>query len=251
MDVALIPPKGLYKWANHTKRQMVLGHMVGDSNYLESFNVRATRLLTTIDNGEAEGQRLDNAELIRAARTARAGEIVVPDAMGDPEETRVRVKEFLHLARGLADPTEFLYMGVAHGGSVDEVMGMVSFCADQGLLVIGLPRLLMQKLGQTNVRIDLANSIRERFPNHHIHLLGTSGLWPKEILFAAKYASHIRSVDTSMPFNYAIQGERLGVSTKAIQRPDRYFAENWSYRAQNHLVEENVAKVMRWANGIA
>jgi hypothetical protein len=138
-------------------------------------------------------------------------------------------------------------MAVAHGTRV-QVRQLIEAYADfQRIEVIGIPRALVTEQNKAE-RIDLANWIERHFPERfRIHLLGASEFWPKEIYSAVRYAPHIRSVDTSMPFNYALLGESLNAPHPvAIKRFDRYFENARDFDLK--LVGENIQTMQGWIN---
>jgi hypothetical protein len=94
----------------------------------------------------------------------------------------------------------------------------------------------------------MANWIEERYPHKFaIHLLGTNPAWLGEVRAAHKYAEHIRSVDTSMPFNYGLMGVALSSMAEKLTRDRNYFVHDWGKNANVGLLRDNVRTFMSWA----
>jgi len=254
MKLALIPPKGLYNYCDSGYMGMALAHLVlgshyaPENGYIESFEpMHEKKRHIILDNGAAEGNMCTPDELFRAAELVHATEIVLPDELGDPAKTLVMAEEFFDKWK-----TEgYQYMVVLHAKSFVSGMAMVDLYADlPGVTTIGLPRSLLNI--DKSLRINLARTIVDKYKERFkVHLLGTNVTWAKEIYFAAKYTPEIRSVDTSMPFNYAIAARHLSNdSNEQILRPAKYFDLDYKLlEAKDHL-RYNIHRVKRWANGL-
>jgi len=204
-----------------------------------------------MDNGIAEGIKFTGAELLAAASIFGANEIVLPDTLGDAKQTLSRVRTFLeHYSTPLAESGIEKMMAVAQGTALQSVKNTINAFADMPKVTcIGIPRHLIKTTGSTSIRIDVANWIasahKDRF---EIHLLGADAAARKEIRWAATYAPHIRSIDSSMPFNYALAGYALD-TVGNIYRPGQYFDRAWGITANVDLVKHNIAVFRGWANG--
>jgi hypothetical protein len=201
----------------------------------------------TLDNGAAEGPMADLEEFTRAADRMGVAEIVLPDIIGNKLKTITAVDNFLD--RYPFAGRKFQCMAVLHGNTMREAIQAARYYANHvpSVTTLGLPRVLITLLESKSARIDLANVIERTFPKRfQIHLLGASAYWPAEVRFVAKYAGHVRSMDTSMPFNFALANKRLTEPTKVV-RPDKYFTTiHPDDRSQ--LVLENVYILKGWAN---
>jgi hypothetical protein len=61
----------------------------------------------------------------------------------------------------------------------------------------------------------------------------------------------IRSVDSSLPFNYAIAGHYLdpnGANKTEVKRPKDYFDINWFGKCDTNKVKFNTGAFLNWAS---
>jgi hypothetical protein len=256
MEVCLIPPKGLESFALHSNTQLALAmpELLNNGAYVNVYD-RAHRGgdYIIVDNGEAEGVRVSPAELFYAARVLHANEIVIPDVIGDWYGTIQRAKEFFEDNPGLVEAYDGNMMYVAQGKSrahlEEAIRQAVQF---DRITTIGLPRNLIKFTMNQTIRIDVANWVERAYGERFkIHLLGVSAGNLKEIKWASQYAGHIRSIDSSMPFNYAIQGRALSDAKdvmREVNRPDKYFERNWNAAAiRRALIIDNINTFKGWA----
>jgi hypothetical protein len=182
-----------------------------------------------MDNGANEGVQLDYDALMERASYILADEMVLPDVLGNSHDTFVATMDFLQKTTRFTDHCQ--YQAVVQGTNQDQLKGLIGrFAQSPRITTLGLPRLL---LGQpklcTTIRIDMANWIKEEYGDRfQIHFLGASSLWVKEPYYAARYASHVRSIDTSLPYNYALAGALLTDTTRRIDRASDYFTRSHS-----------------------
>ena len=250
MKVGFIPPRGLDEriWLNpfamtlaqYIKRSDTYAKLVASGRTSGSYYV-------VVDNGAAEGQMVERTELDEAALAVNANELVLPDKMGDMPGTLRLVADYMHNRQKAWAPK---LMGVVQGRTVKELHACIEqYLRFKQIRVLGVPRLLVSKLGSAS-RIDLANWVQNSYPGQfEIHFLGTSPTWVKEVSMTAKYAPHVRSVDSSMPYNYAIAGLRLDKTTEEISRVSSYFSRDWLGMVDMDLVEHNEQVMRTWANG--
>lgn len=251
MKVCLIPPRGLEHLALEGNMQMALAI----ADYMT--NPKLMRTLSTardrgdhiiLDNGAAElNTAAPSPHMMICGKAVNAHEIVLPDVLGDQAMTMKAVDRFLEEIPQVE--TYHDLMAVTQGVNMREIKQLVGcFASMPQIKVLGIPRLLMGILG-TAARIDIANMIEHAHPGRfQIHLLGANPLWPVEIRHAAKYASHIRSVDTSLPFNYALAGVSLrGNAPQIVYRTPDYFTS--AKKPQEGLVLDNIKVIMEWARG--
>lgn len=139
---------------------------------------------TIIDNGEFEGCRCDIHELLDIAQKINANEVVLPDKMGDPEQTAHLISDALPLVRSKG----FRTMGVAHGSNIYEVAKSAKRLK-YGLEVdtVAIPRYVAQMDGYTG-RMQVSQLLP--FNTHYLGLVN-----PFELSCVQP-----RSIDTSFPF---------------------------------------------------
>lgn len=263
MYVGLIPPRGLENFALSSKfhLSLALPQLLGRRAYGGMYKrVIGMGDYVVLDNGACEGQLAANYLLWEMVEQFRPSELVVPDDMRGTDDTLLAVRQFFagdYSYKSKQHP-DMKYMAVVQGRTKADLHRCIEEYIPMPVNVIGIPRHLLSSAvtrtteSKTSVRIDLANWIEERFPGRfQIHFLGTNPVWIGEVRAAAKYASHVRSVDTSLPFNYALEGVALEVNNvmtrERINRPKLYFDSDWSRNVQVELLRRNIRSFMSWA----
>lgn len=248
MKVALIPARGLENYALLSRFHLALAipELMARRPYSGMYK-RAIRLgdYVVLDNGAAEDRTADEFTLCQAAEDLACQELVLPDVMCRMQQTINAVTRFL-----TSHPNGMLKMAVVQGTLMNDLRSCISRYTEMpGIDVVGLPRHLVTTTERASTRIDLANWIEKTYPGRfQIHLLGTNPAWLKEVAAAAKYAAHIRSVDTSLPFNYALAGKTLRDTDVQITRPEGYFNQDWSGRIDARILRDNIQFLMESAN---
>lgn len=257
MDVALIPPRGLENYALSSRFHLALAlpSLLLRKPYTEMYK-RASRLgdYVIVDNGAAEGESASTEDILAAAGALKAHEVVAPDAIQNSRVTIEMVMQFTHHLE-VNTINSYQVMAVPQGTTWKHFTKCVNVFAEQERVgTVGIPRHMPTTVGQTAARIDLANWIQNKHPGRfEIHLLGANPVWLAEIRMASKYAPHIRSVDSSLPFNYAIAGYRLeeqlakGHNHEVVRRDPTYFATDWANRINTALLRSNIQTFMKWA----
>jgi hypothetical protein len=240
MQMAIIAPYDMLELALLTDYHMVLPQECMNSDvYLDFYHeVQGYKIL---DNGEAEGQRYDGLTLLDIARAVGATEIVMPDKMGDYRQT-------MYMTQGFADKyhvDEFKYIGVVQGENMQEILTCLIQMDDRDYVdVIALPRYIC-KVTTKLQRIYLAEAAH-KLPNRKpIHCLGSSQ-WIAEAP-ALHEQNIVRGMDTSLPINMGLAGQRLGTLAPPAPRPPNYFdiavdrrTKKWS------LIDDNVRNYLKW-----
>lgn len=249
MQAALIPPKGLEATALHSKFHLVLPltDLMRSVAYMNTYKRAAgAGDFIVLDNGEAEGCPVTGEELLHAARTFKANEIVLPDVLRDQTGTVSRTQVFLEQYGSQLEGYQL--MGVAQGINMGNFKWCVNRFAEMPqVTTIGMPRLMLQTVRSASARIDLANWITKKFPGRfQLHALGADGKHRKEIQWLSKYAANVRSIDTSMPYNYAIARADLAGSVNHINRPEMYFTASWSGKVNQKQLNSNIETYLRW-----
>jgi hypothetical protein len=239
-------------YASHGTMLMCLAQLVDDKMdpaYTETMQRLSNKMHTLLDNGANEGDALSNEALVEAAGFLNTSEMVLPDVLGDAAGTWETSIKFL---KGHARPY-MNYMGVVQGTTEAELRTMVDQYATEPIIkVLGLPRLLLSRFDLKSVRIDFANWIDMIYHGRfQIHFLGGSSIWPKEPYYANKYCPGIvRSIDTSLPFNYGLAGVVIEQAGKAIDRPKDYFTK-WHVMTDKTSIMHNVNVYKEWCSGKA
>lgn len=255
MRLCLIPPRGLERYVLESDYHLTLGipSCMGNKDYLNVYGqakLRGDKI--TMDNGAAEGSPIVLETMNEYAKIIRANEIVLPDVLGNRDRTVDAIENYL--AKYPRIHTLYKCMAVVQGTGLRQLIWMVHYLADRKeIKTLGLPRILTQSLGkeEASVRIDLANTIERLHPGRfEIHFLGANPQWPGELLAVSRYAGHVRSMDTSMPFNYALCGRRVtstvNVINPPVTRPTEYFTKPHK-DDRPVLLTENIRTMMEWA----
>lgn len=251
MLVGLIPPRGLENFAlgSNFHLALALPDLMARKTYGHMY-ARAARLgdFVVLDNGAAEHALVDDADLMQAATIIGAAEVVAPDVIRDGKATIKRTKVFITKYR-----PQVPLMAVPQGINLGELQSCVhNFAAVAEITTLGIPRHLIKTLNVKSARIDLANWIQEKYPDRfHLHMLGMEPTWLQEVRAAHKYAPHIRSIDSSLPFNYAMAELFIGATSQAIARPNGYLSRDWNGRVKPKLVRQNIEQLIDWAGAPA
>lgn len=252
MQVGLIPPKGFEHFALQSTFQLALPQLVDDffPTYRQSRNQGDYIVL---DNGAAEGELVDNETLLRLAGILDADEIVAPDVMRDAAGTVAETGRFLMWYKQAIETGRYSarkVMAVVQGTHLEEFKKCAhAYAMNEIVTTIGIPRLMLgiNSLGLP-ARIEFANWLQYEFGNRfEIHLLGANPKWVREVSAAADDAPHVRSIDTSLPFTYALASMTLQEARLPLMRVTDYFSRDWSKSANAGLVEKNIDTYMRWA----
>jgi len=251
VQAALIPPRGLENYILHSTFHLALAipQCMSNYDYTNAYSDAATRGdYIVVDNGAADGGLVSNEELLDAAFMLAAKEIVAPDVFYDKAATIVKVKEFLRKFQLPLVP--YKIMAVAQGTSPASIRRCIDVYATLPEIdVVGLPKHMLTTLNVKAARLDMAKWIDECFPGRfQIHMLGTNPVWLKEIVSVAKYAPFVRSVDSALPFNYALASQDLAMTKLELTRNPEYFDLDWSETASTRHVNNNIKTFMGWAN---
>lgn len=253
MRIALIPPKGLERYALSSTLHMALAitPVYDSAAYMDTYTKAKERgHYIIMDNGANERMPISGPEITRFAAKFRANEIVLPDVVSSCKQTIEAVDRYLSFHPEIH--SMYNCMLVLQGKTMSELLDLAKrYSETEAVQVLGIPRVVIDELECKSARIDLANAIERSMPRRFtIHLLGAAPSWPKEVKYAATYAPHIRSMDTSLPFNYYLAGYELNspTSDRPVQRPAHYFTR-WHNDGDTRLLSHNIQVLMDWANG--
>jgi hypothetical protein len=257
LKLAVIPPKGLEERMAYGDMVMALAPQCNyDAYYKQVRKLCKEGKYVILDNGANEGAAVTYEKINDLALDLGVREVVLSDVLGDGEQTiQETTKHLSHLSKTLFG-THVSLMAVVQGNSKhSQVFGELKTCVAAfsqmtRIRTLGIPRHLITPARKT-VRIDLAHWVEDAYPNRFkIHFLGTSPVWTTEAYMAAKY-TNARSIDTSMPYNYAQQ--RIPLSSEAVNVP----LDAWRlphYFTQTHILTPMMLhneRVLRdWCNGI-
>lgn len=254
MHAALIPPKGYEHTALWSHFHLMLAQVVHDDYFTTYSRAKLRNDYIIMDNGAAEGKLVDMDTLINAACALDVSEVVLPDAMHHAAETITMAKDAFNMKPSIGD-LGFSIMGIIQGDHKTDIPYCVDSYRDMhGVTTLGIPRHWIRTLGDVYARFNIcamlqANGMHERF---EVHLLGTSTAWPGEIQMLSRTYPWVRSVDTSMPYNWTMAGLRLPEpymknQVQAIARPNAYFEVPRTL--DEDLLEANCQTYLEWAQG--
>lgn len=250
ISVALIPPRGLHAYALQSHMHMALATTACFKNpdYVELYQSVTDFII--LDNGANEdGQSAPADRIDFYAETIGASEIVLPDVMGNRDRTINAIDRFLISHRGIAE--KYRCMAVLHAPTQRQTLNTVAYYEDNPYIkTLGIPRMYVDQVGQLGARISLAGEIQKFYGDRFaIHFLGAVPEWPAEVRSAAKYVPFIRSLDSSLPFNFTIAGLKLADnSRKVVRRPATYFTRDFG-GLNRDLLKANIDTFKEWANG--
>jgi hypothetical protein len=254
MRLALIPPLGLEHMALLCNTHLILPQELYNTKYDDTYKEACRRGdLTILDNGVNEGAEVTNIALAMEADRLGVTEVVLPDALRKGVLTaHLATKYFSDVFTSSSRLIDHNYMGVLQGINLQEIKILARHFADiPHITTVGIPRHLIRTTRRQSVRIDIATWIADTFDDRfQVHLLGACDSWPREVYWAARYVPFVRSIDTSMPFNYALQGYHLGWNSPTnISRAGDYFTTSKLNVTTSRLADSNVKMFLGWANG--
>jgi hypothetical protein len=250
MQLALIPP---YELADDMWQcsdiSLGLAHLLHGCDrthiYRQAWNLSGYKIL---DNGAAEHATISDEAFVYAAMLYGANELVIPDVLARPEQTLQKGEQFMQKY----GDQDYKFMYVLQGNDMKEAAAHLRVVLDKPwwpkITCLGLPRLLVTQ-HHRDVRIDLAKWIHLdlALKDRAIHFLGASSKWPTELREAVREVPFVRSMDTSMPYVYGLDGRSVE-GGDIVNRPPNYF----NYRLmeeQREYVFKNVETMLRWAKG--
>jgi hypothetical protein len=252
MELALIPPFQLLCDTYLTSMQMLLPHLLSNSEYITYYIAHCTDSdnVVIMDNGAAEQKFFQEENLIEIASGLRVSELVAPDVMADATGTIAMSHAFIQRARyeGLEVPIGI----VAQGKNLIDALRCAKelLATTSDIKTVYIPRLLL-KNERPYIRLKLAERIKQYAPEVDIHFLGASTLWCGEILEAAR-SGLVRSLDTSLPYVYARQRLLLEFDSTPIKHrggDDDFFTRIWN-DDEVTVAKSNVQQVLNWSRGI-
>lgn len=251
MQVALIPPVRHLVDTQQTHMQLILPHMLQNTEYKNWYNnLRAisSSQYFILDNGAAEGVIINPDHYLDIALSGLVDEIALPDVLYDRVTTVQKCHKFINKYGQQLISSQIGIGYVAQGNSEEDALkGIEEVVTHWGnvITVIYIPRLLVKRFTLT-ARLNLASKIYERWPNIQIHFFGLNQIWPGEIADAAKL-SIVRSVDTSMPYQFAYEKAFMSslprIGALVITRPKNYF----DLMLDGHVVQNNITRLFSWA----
>jgi len=224
----------------------VLPHLFRGTKYLDFYlNKSEEGDFIILDNGAAEGFAYGPKHLLTLAEEVKATEIVIPDIMGEANDTLAHAQMFARYAS-----PNYQYMFVLQGSTIEEVM----FCLralDNGnmfsyVTTIGIPRHLYS-LGKY-FRVSLTEFlIKEHFHDmYEIHFLGANE-WMGEVFNLSEMTDGLngfRGIDTSLPVYMGLEGLNIRNGFDYIKRPTDFFTRSDD---NQEMILKNIQTYLQWA----
>ena len=177
---------------------MALAHLaLKDENYRKFYADRAAEgKFVILDNGTAEGSRVEFDQLYRMIHEIQPHEVVLPDELHDQCKTLTLAEDFMDYMEIVDGGSEVEYMLAAQGDTLDEYIE----CAIDGGNLLGIQTIGASKF-MSNKGIDRAEFLIKLIQaNERIgvkvdyHVLGLNSLDELETLLSLK--GKVRSIDT-------------------------------------------------------
>ncbi len=248
MKPILIPPFSLCDRPPPADMHLLLPECFRNESYAANVYIAKDRGdYLILDNGAAEGHETHPDILHAMGHEYQVDEVVVPDTMGDMSATMAQMDNFQPQA-------QFKYMVVLQGKTLEEAVMVARHAMvhhSSWVTCLGIPRHLAQTTSRRDIRLWVVGAIETALHWHEveIHFLGTTPLWPEEVKFAnIALRDRIRSVDTSLPFNYTVAGVKLQRDGEApcVKRPNGYFYMPEAFFDEG-LLKHNIDTFVRWA----
>jgi len=177
-----------------------------------------------LDNGAAEGERVDADRLLECAKLINANEIIIPDVMLDAEKTIKLLKEFMSTVSE-REKYEYSWMAVIQGKTPEEWINCYkTYINTQEIYrfvnTFGVPKSVAETFkeitGKTSISENRPHALTQlllrdnMFFIRQFHLLGLGH--PSELPMLPRRV--VRSVDTSLPFLFGKQRKQLKFHTR-------------------------------------
>lgn len=219
---------------------MVLPHLFQQKRYRDFYHARSKAGdYIILDNGAAEGLQFGRKHLYYVAQEMGVHEIVVPDKLGDSNETIAMGLAFTRYTRA-----GYRYMMVAQGKNANEcIQTLDMIMTDPKFLYVtcvGIPRLINHE--DRHARFKVAKTIAQKGWNKamEFHFLGAT-----RDLDEVGYLEETgipRGIDTSAPIYMGMHGLDIRIRDW-VTRPPNYFEMS----NDNSLVERNIKTYLGWA----
>jgi len=238
MKLATILPVAYQYLEEDNDYHLALAHLVAQSeDYAAFFRRKSDRGdLVIMDNGVVEGQRRSVPELIAAAEKIGASEVILPDEIGDTEQTLLLGQEAL----AQMQLTGYTMMAVPQG----DLAIQWSYCLYEMLRwpisTIGISKFIYRTTGMTRPEIVARFGQEIIDAGKQIHLLGAIG-GADEIRDASPL---VRGADTGYPAICAAEGQKVSPDGS---RPDQSEID-WldGSTISKRLMEFNYHSWRRW-----
>lgn len=240
MKVAVIPTLSMLEYDTGGIHMMLPEPWMREQRYRDYY--KSAYGFKIFDNGEAEGMRMQPADLMKTAIELGADEVVVPDHLGDCDKTIELARNFVRAARKYPG---IQYMGVLQGNSYGEYIKCLQAFQDLSYIkTIGVPRNICKVIGSKWARVALMDMIvdQELHIQYEFHALGATP-WMREVVCLSE--TPMRSIDTSLPFVMALDKRSITIDEYIDRQPDFFVREPNHY--ERELCLDNISTYRDWA----
>jgi hypothetical protein len=215
-----VPLAHLYDFDEYQDYLFVLSHLC--ENPLYKNYVISSNKFKILDNSAYELKRsVPASQICDVAEEIKADVIVVPDVLGDTDETLKVTEEFYKEFTKRPGLKGVKTMIVPQGTTYSEYLmcyyKMRGFPYDMIGVSFYTPGPLFES---EDLRLKKVQSIVNAEPNKKIHLLG---LYRPSFLYEYKKYLSIESIDTSMPVALAVYGKEFTDKSVKEGRPPAFF----------------------------
>jgi hypothetical protein len=224
----------------------VLANPEGYKRVYDRVRERFPESFIILDNSIVElGTAMEMEALLEANRIVQPDCIVIPDAMGDGEETRRLAKKFCddyyRYTNAMIKPTPL--MGVLQGGDVQDCLATYStYTSLISVQHISVPRIIAQKQGS---RVPLLVRLSNMWAFRSVHMLGFSDDLLDDISCARMPI--VRGIDSAVPIRAGMNMIDITLSHNRDYGPR---ADYWERRISGEIEEievaSNLLRVRRW-----
>lgn len=243
--VAEIVPLAHLADTRYNHYHMCLAHLALENETYRAFykQMAAIGRFVIMDNGSAEDCQLCELDLIKMYNEVNPSEIVLPDTIGDCNDTLRKTLGFIHAHSNM----DYRFMGVPQGKDIEEWFSCARIMANEPRInTIGVSKFLTTLSGDPDVRSKAVDGLVAMFHNSgrwdmEIHLLGCNDK-PEDINGISKRYPMVRGCDSA----FAFLACRAGVDMQPdMDRPkgaiefldkDTYLSNYNSYAEQFELL---------------
>lgn len=242
----IIPPQGLRVLERvGVGYHFVLGQELIRNKEYRQYYAALGRLghFIIVDNGAAEGETPNFAEVVRMATYINAAEIIMPDVLGDGDATVEALTEEV-----LSMVPSRQRMIVPQGKTLEGVFACLEaqlriskYCVES----LGIPKHLEYHIEGGRARV--LEVLRQEYPSLvkmlHIHLLG---IWedPFVEMAAAAAQAPVRGIDSGIPIAYA---QRSRILEPEMELCEEHLSLSWDTPFDMGIARANVWNLTRYA----
>lgn len=261
METINITPRAyLEETANQPYHIALFQELVKRDEYMEFYKrMLAEGKFVMVDNGAAEGVNPGCMELMPIYDELQPSEIILPDVVGDKEETLHRTREAYQILTAKGYHEKMQFMAVPQGKTFSEWLTcMHEMVRQQHITTIGVSKfvtkLYKDELGaEVNVRLECVDAIinyatENKLIVPQIHLLGCY-YTPYEIReIEQTFPGVVRSTDSAIAYVFT----RNNMSIEDDERPDQLeinFSGNDVQEDNIELLRANMQQYSKMCKG--